>query len=167
MKGGKASLRNVNTEIKRTRRADKQQYYHNIYKEIESHNQNNQPRYLFRKRRHIERDLKARTWAFEDHTGILRTNREDIAETWKLFCQDLYKDDQRQELVHQTPEEIKEEPNILENEIRLAISNLKYNKAPGSDMITAEMLKATEETGIELLYLLCYKIWHAKQWPDD
>ncbi|XP_072403099.1 uncharacterized protein [Diabrotica undecimpunctata] len=108
-------------------------------------NQNNQPRDLSRKIRHITRDIKARAWDVKDHTGTLKTNRENIAE--KLYCRDLYKDDEFQEVVYQIPEEIEEEPNVLENEIILAISKLKNDKAPGPDMITVEMLKATEETG--------------------
>ena len=43
-------------------------------------------------------------------------------------------------------------------EVESAIRKLKLNKAPGEDSITAELLKATKEIGVNLLYILCNRM---------
>ena len=51
----------------------------------------------------------------------------------------------------------REEPIITKEEVRKAISSLKNNKVPTSDLITAEVLKAGEPI-VNTLYLIFSKI---------
>ncbi|KAL4149349.1 hypothetical protein QTP88_003311 [Uroleucon formosanum] len=59
------------------------------------------------------------------------------------------------------------EPGILSEEIEQAVSKLKNNKAPGSDEITAEMLKLSGDKGVKILWKLCNKVWTTGVWPED
>jgi len=56
---------------------------------------------------------------------------------------------------------------ITRDEIQKAISQLKNNKAPGYDDITAKLLKADIETTSEVLFILCEHIWQEEQISDD
>ena len=56
-----------------------------------------------------------------------------------------------------------------ETEIRAAIKQLKNGKAPGVDMITAELLKLGEETVVQWLAMakLAAGIWQSEAVPED
>ena len=48
-----------------------------------------------------------------------------------------------------------------------AIKKLKNNKATGTDLIAAEMLKALDDGPIEKLTQLCNEIYNTGYWPKD
>ena len=54
---------------------------------------------------------------------------------------------------------LENEPNILEEEVRLALKELANNKSPGVDNIPMELVKAAGENGIKIITTLCRKIW--------
>ncbi|KAL4113049.1 hypothetical protein QTP88_016750 [Uroleucon formosanum] len=51
--------------------------------------------------------------------------------------------------------------------LAMAVSKLKNNKAPGSDEITAEMLKRSGDKGVKILWKLCNEVWTTGAWPED
>jgi sorting nexin-29 len=62
------------------------------------------------------------------------------------------------------------EPLVIEpsqEEMEKAICNLKTNKAPGEDDITAELIKNASCELKERLHILIRKIWRDKKMPDD
>ena len=62
---------------------------------------------------------------------------------------------------------MEEEPGILQDEVISAVRKLTDGKAPGYDNVTAEELKATGETGINILHHLCNLIWRKEEFPED
>lgn len=56
-----------------------------------------------------------------------------------------------------------EEPDILTEEVVYVMRKLKHNKASGPDQISADILQATGNVGIEVMRQLCNKIWQTKQ----
>jgi hypothetical protein len=49
-----------------------------------------------------------------------------------------------------------------EGEIKIALKALKAGKAPGTDNIPPEILKADLETSVKILYTLFTNIWERK-----
>ena len=56
---------------------------------------------------------------------------------------------------------------ILREEIRKAIRNMKKEKAVGVDDIPAEFLKILGEKAYSQLEVLCMQIYMEGIWPDD
>jgi hypothetical protein len=52
----------------------------------------------------------------------------------------------------------------MKNEITTAIQN---HKSPGIDNIVAEMIKATDEKGIDVIYEIRNKVWNTREWPKE
>ena len=59
------------------------------------------------------------------------------------------------------------EPDILKDEVAAALKHLKEGKVAGFDGISAEEMKATGETGIDVVHKLCRKVWETEKIPDD
>ena len=50
------------------------------------------------------------------------------------------------------------EPNILKEDVATALKHLKKGKAAGFDGISAEEMKVTRKTGVDVIHKLCRKI---------
>ena len=99
----------------------------------------------------LTRKCQPKKKAIKDKDGILAR--------WKEYCEELYNHE-----VQIDPETITmlankdsqhhydKEPPILEDEVIAAIEKLNNNKLPGTDNITAELLKAGGEPVINILY---------------
>ena len=71
--------------------------------------------------------------------AVLMEFKEKIIERWTEFIQELFEDDR--EALPQIRKDI-EGPEILKDEVRFAIKQMKHNKARGPDNIYAELLQA-------------------------
>ena len=47
---------------------------------------------------------------------------------------------------------------VMREEIEAAINILKKNRSPGVDNISAEVLQAARQSGVDVMFLLCRKI---------
>ena len=157
--------RRTSAMIQRSCRQDKNRHIENICREIETQSRSGEPKEMFRTIRRITRSFKAQTGVIEDENGEILTNREQIGDRWKRYCQCLYGDDDGKMEPIKLPEE--REPPILREEIVKAIQKLRNGRAPGADMVTGEMLKVTGEIGIDILHDICRDIWNSGTWPSD
>ena len=84
-----------------------------------------------------------------------------LVHVWTEYIGELYADDRV------TRPEINDEsgPSITSAEVKHAIKKLKNNKATGTDLIAAEMLKALDDGPIEKLTQLCNAIYNTGYWP--
>src|SRR5438132_9803421 len=72
--------------------------------------------------------------------------KEKIIERWIEYIQQLFEDDR--EALPQIRKDI-EGTEILKDEVRFSIKQMKRNKACGPDNIYAELLQATDEFSVD------------------
>ena len=58
-------------------------------------------------------------------------------------------------------------PSITSTEVKHAITTLNNNKATGTDLIAAEMLKALDDGPLGKLTQLCIEIYNTGYWPKE
>jgi len=74
-------------------------------------------------------------------------------------------EEESDEEVFLTAEPLAEEPS--QEEMEKAICNLKINKTPGEDDVTAELTKNASRELKERLHALICKIWRDERWKVD
>ena len=96
--------------------------------------------------------------------GTIITEKDDILERWTEYIEELFQDNRGGK-----PEIRKniDGPNILQSEIRAAVSRMKGNKARGPDGIVIEIIEALDDFGIEKLTIMANEIYDTGKIPQD
>ena len=93
------------------------------------------------------------------------TEAEDIKKRWQeyteLYKKDLHDPDNHEGVIPHL------EPDILECEVKWAISSLTLNKASGGDGIPVELLHILKDDVVKVLHSICQQIWKTQEWPQD
>lgn len=55
----------------------------------------------------------------------------------------------------------------LKRGINIIIAKLRNNKVAGPDLISTEMLKGSEELGVDILHEICIRVWKNRVWMED
>lgn len=157
--------RQLSRQIQKGCRKDKNINLMEICKEAQQHAEQHNTKDLYRLIKKINRKPMSRSWSIQNDAGDKVTDMEDILEIWRKYCEKLYQDECDTMKLKIT--EDMQEPPILKEEVRNAIKKLKSDKSPGIDGITAEIIRATGETGVDIFNLICQKIWTTGSWPKD
>ena len=59
------------------------------------------------------------------------------------------------------------ESDILECKVKWALGRITTNKLSGADGIPVELFQILKNDAVEVLHLICQKIWKTQQWPQD
>jgi hypothetical protein len=118
----------------------------------------------------FRKGFQRRLNACKDNNGKLIEWDDKILEHWvscfkTQFEREDNEEDSNDEEVFLTAEPLVKEPS--QEEMEKAICNLKINKAPGEDGITAELIKNASRELKERLHTLICKIWRDEKLPDD
>ena len=96
--------------------------------------------------------------------GTVLMEKEKIIERWTEYIQELFEDDR--EALPQIRKDI-EGPEILKDEVRFAIKQMKRNKACGPDNIYAELLQATDEFRVDKVTEIANDMYNSGNIPED
>ena len=137
-------------EVKRQIRRDKRNWSEGIAKEAEEAASMQHMKTLYSLTKTICNDKPRQSTVVNDRNGNALTSNEDRRKRWREHFMEILN---REEPAHPINEEDCEQQGIADidtgpvskAEIRRAIKSLKNGKAPGEDMITAELLKADLE----------------------
>jgi hypothetical protein len=117
----------------------------------------------------FRKGFQPRPNACKDSSGKLIEGDDKILEHWARYFRTQFEkensEEESEEEVFLTAEPLVMEPS--QEGMEKAICNLKINKAPGEDNITAELIKNASRKLKERLHLLVCKIWRDEKMPGD
>ena len=93
------------------------------------------------------------------------TEAEDIKK-WQEYTEELYKKDLHDPDNHDVVI-THLEADILECEVKWALGSITTNKARRGDGIPVELFQILKDDAVEVLHLICQRIWKTQQWPQD
>ena len=117
--------------------------------------------------KNFTRQFNPRVGVIKDEQGNNLTEERDIKNRWKEYLEYLYMRNNQIKDNFTKSIPLENEPNILDEEVRLTLKELANNKSPGVDNIPIELVKAAGENGIKIITTLCRKIWDTSEWPTD
>ena len=156
----------LNAELQRIERRDKNTFLSEQCKEIEENNRMGKTRDLFKKTRDTKGIFHAKMGTIKDRNGMDLTEAEDIEKREQEYTEELYKkglndpDNHDGVITHL-------EPDILECEVRWALGSITTSKASESDGIPAELFLIPKDDVVKVLHSKCQQIWKTQQWQQD
>lgn len=123
--------------------------------------------YKLAKARQRSRQDKQSVNMIKDTDGKILTDEESIRDRWKSYFDELLNIENAKEPLEKEEPVEGPENEITRKEIELAIQRMKNNKAPGPSGMTAEMLKALDQDGIDWLYIILNDFMRHELLPDD
>ena len=113
---------------------------------------------------------RARSWLIKAEDGTLLSSGEDKLIRWEEHVNEVLS-----RPVPTMSVQVKDPFDILvistekftEVEVRKVIKALRKNKLPDMYGISAEMLKAREETVVQWMCIVCNQVWESDFMPDD
>ncbi|XP_071451359.1 uncharacterized protein [Hetaerina americana] len=101
-------------------------------------------------------ERKPRCKNIRDSDGKLLMEDREIANRWKQYIEELYRDPiPLEEAFKDEQNQVEEDnrgPGILRSEFERALKDLKNGKAPGEDKISGEVIKTLGEKAQDVLY---------------
>jgi len=133
-------------KVQRKFRLDKQQHLEGMCVELEAANAKRNSRQLFQIVKSMTQKFQPRLQCIQSATGEDLTDAAQIADRWKGYCEDLYRDEEGKGIEQEYWEK---EPPPLRSEVVHAIQQTASCKATGTDEVLAELFKARGETVLE------------------
>ena len=100
----------------------------------------------------------------KDRSSKDLTEAEEIKKRWQEYTGELYKKDLNDPDNHDGMIPYLE-PDILEYEIKWALSRTTTNEACGGDRISAELFQILKDDAEKVLDSICHHIFKTYQWP--
>ena len=123
-------------------------------------------REVFRAIKTLSGTTIARMPVIKEKTRKVPTEGVQVKEQWREYMQELYHCDPSMRDVY-TPHPFSPEPQVTKDEVRSALESMAKGKAPGIDDIPTELLKSVGKSAIDIMAILCQKIWTTTEWPQD
>ena len=107
------------------------------------------------------------TTTIQDKAGKCLTEEYDILKMWTEYCSELYTHTPTgYPKVQDVPPSINNDSYpILQEEIEAAVKLPKKGKSAGVDNIPSQLVQAGGEAMIDMLLIICNKIWQTGEWP--
>ena len=108
---------------------------------------------------------QGRTTTIQDEPGKCLTEKQDILKRWTEYCSELYTHATGDPKVLDVPPPINNDSyTILREEVEAAAKSPKKGKLAGVDNIPSELVQEGGEAMIDMLLIICNKIWQTGEW---
>ncbi|GFS10824.1 endonuclease-reverse transcriptase HmRTE-e01 [Elysia marginata] len=149
-------------EAKRAVAKAKEEGYKEWYENLDTREGEKTIYRIAKQRAEAKRDIKE-IKVIKDQQGEVLTDGEKIKERWREYYTTLLnKENQRDEL-----EDIPPIEELTRKEIIDAITAMKKEKAAGCSGVSADMIKALEESGADIMVDIIGTVWEEKEMPED
>jgi len=161
-------------EIRRRCKKDREEYINGICQEVEQAHLQKKSKKVFEGIKKIQQKRSQQSNVIKDKQGSILTDPAEVKARWEEHFSELYNQVNSTDdtVLLEIPEDNgscgdADSPAITKDEVRWAISCLKRDKAPGVDMVTAEEIIAAGEDGVDVMFVLCSKIWTEERIPEE
>ncbi len=166
-----AEYKAKNTEVKRSARRDKKNYFENLGKEAQEAADRGDTRTVYKITKSLTGGFSNTSTVVKDKNNKTLAKEEDQLTRWaEHFHEVLNRGNPDEEididLEHPHTDIEMNKGRITKFEIEMAIKQCKANKAPGEDRITADMLKADTSLSAEILEQTFNQVWNEEKVPD-
>ena len=155
-KGERERYTQLNAQFQRIARRDKTAFLSEQCKEIEENNRMGKTTDLFKKIRDTKGTFHAKMGSIKDRCGMDLTEAIDIKKRWQEYTEQLCKKDFQDPDNHDCVISHLE-PDILENEVKLALGSITMKKASGGDGIPVELFQILKDDAVKVLHSICSK----------
>ncbi|CAG4959526.1 unnamed protein product [Colias eurytheme] len=167
------NYRQLRRSIYRSTRSDRRNWANDIVKQAQLAADSGNLRELYCATKTLSGKHGTRKRALRDKDGQLITTSEGQLARWREHFKDVfhnpsndcYQDPPRTTMASQLLDIDTASPS--KEEVKKAILSLKDSKAPGIDLLSAEMLKADIEVSVQALTPLLERIWASEELPED
>ena len=134
---------------------------------IEENLQKNNSKKAYQLVKELTSSKQERTTTIQDKPGKCLTEEQDIIKRWTEYCSELYTHTTTGDSkVLDVPPPINNDSYpILRQEVQATVKSPKKGKSPGVDNIPSELVQAGGEAMIDMLLIICSKIWQTGEWP--
>ncbi|KAK3871096.1 hypothetical protein Pcinc_023742 [Petrolisthes cinctipes] len=164
---GRAEYRKTNKDIRREMKYAKQRWITKQCTDIEEKLAFNNTKKAFQLVKDLTKEKQAKVNSIKDKRGNSLTEEKEILERWTEYCSELYTHQSRGDPSVLNVEEPTNEDDypILRDEVVATVDSLRSGKSAGVDNIPSELLKPGGESTIDMLTIICNKIWQTGEWP--
>ena len=172
----KKEYRRLNNKLRRTTEEAREKWWEEQCREIEELQQKGMDSMVYNKVKNLSRKNGIGGIEIRDKQGKMLSEIGEVKNRWKEYIEELYKDENANGTEEEGRMEIEEQigeakedigPELLEEEVRTAIKELKNDKTEGYDDIPAEMLKSLDEKAMKEIIKICQEIYTSGIWPED
>lgn len=163
--GDPVKYNQLKKEVEKDCTIAKEEWWNKKCEEVEQLEAKHESRSMHKKIKEItgQGSRKRSSNCIKNKDGKMLFDEDEIKSRWEEYVSELYNDDRGE-----TPEtEDDDGEEVLISEIQKAIKDLKSRKAPGSDMITSEMIKALDDTGVKIIHKLVNDIYKTSTIPSS
>ena len=160
--GEKERYIHLNIEFQRIARKDKKAFLRDQCKEMEENNRREKTRDLFKKSRYTKGIFHAKIGSIKDRNSMDLTKAKYIKKRWQEYTEELYKKglndpDNNDYVVPHL------QPDILECEVKWALSSITMNKPSGGERIPAKLFQILKDDAVKVLHSICQQICNTQQ----
>ena len=139
----------------------------NRCQEIDTSLQRNNSKEAYNTVKELTATKQTKITTIQDKSGKILNDEEQVQKRWTEYCSELYThvNTGNPKVTDAPTPSNNSKDGILREEIASAFTTLKPGKSPGVDNIPAELIKAGGEQMINMLHVICNKIWETGEWP--
>ena len=154
------------SNLKKGARKAKETWIEEQCQGIEENLQKNNSKKAYQLVKELTSSKQGRTTTIQDKAGKCLTEEQDILKRWTEYCSELYTHTTGDPKVLDVPPPIDNDSYpILREEVESAVKSPKKGKSAGVDNIPSELVQTGGEAMIDMLLIICNKIWQTGEWP--